>query len=135
MSYRMACDHSDKIAAIAPLAGLMLTDPGDCDAADPVSVLHTHGTIDPDVPYAYAESSLAFWSERAGCGPGTTKDGRRDYEVLVDGKETAVTLHDDDCDPGFAGELWAMEEVGHLPGFNDAWRDDLVDWLLERRKL
>ena len=55
--------------------------------------------------------------------------------MIVDAKETATTAWDDGCAPGFAAELWAMEGVGHVPAFNEDWRDDLVEWLLQRRKL
>ena len=51
MSYRMACDHADVIAAIAPLAGAMYADPTDCGASEPVHVLGIHGTEDADVIY------------------------------------------------------------------------------------
>lgn len=139
MSYRMACDRSERIAAIAPLAGSNFRTPEECGATRAVPVLHTHGTADPDVTFdddgwsLGAEKSIAFWTELAGCGPGTTDGGRRDYDVIVAGEETSVTVYDDGCEPGFAAELWAMEGVGHIPGFNDAWRDDLVEWLLARR--
>ena len=140
MSYRMACSASDRIAAIAPLAGSTFVDAADCEAADPVSVWSTHGTLDEDVGFepdarsAGALGSIERFTGRAGCGAGTP-DGRRDYDALVDGDETAVTVWNDGCAKNFAAELNVMEEVGHLPGFTDDWRDNLVAWLLARKKV
>jgi polyhydroxybutyrate depolymerase len=49
MSYRLACDLSDRIAAIAPVGGPNTTI--SCTPAHPVSVIHFHGTADPCSPY------------------------------------------------------------------------------------
>jgi polyhydroxybutyrate depolymerase len=47
MSLRLACE-TDAFAAIAPVAGTLLTD---CSRARPTSVLQIHGTADDRVPY------------------------------------------------------------------------------------
>jgi polyhydroxybutyrate depolymerase len=47
MSLRLACE-TDTFAAIAPVAGTLLTD---CSRARPTSVLQIHGTADERVPY------------------------------------------------------------------------------------
>jgi polyhydroxybutyrate depolymerase len=47
MSLRLACE-TDMFAAIAPVAGTMVTD---CSRARPTSVLQIHGTADASVPY------------------------------------------------------------------------------------
>lgn len=53
MTYRLACELSDKIAAIAPVAGAMnLEDP---NPAYPVSVVIFHGTADEGVLYEGGE--------------------------------------------------------------------------------
>jgi polyhydroxybutyrate depolymerase len=49
MTYRLACELSDRIAAIAPVAGVMVMNT--CKPSRPVSVLHFHGTADPAAPY------------------------------------------------------------------------------------
>lgn len=49
LSYRLACELSDRIAAIASVAGVLLTHP--CAPKRPVPVLHIHGTADVLVPY------------------------------------------------------------------------------------
>jgi polyhydroxybutyrate depolymerase len=47
MALRLAC-QTDTFAAIAPVAGTLLTD---CSHARPISVLQIHGTADDRVPY------------------------------------------------------------------------------------
>ena len=50
MSYRLAAEMSEQIAAIAPVAGTMELD--GVMPRQPVSVLHFHGTDDEFVPFA-----------------------------------------------------------------------------------
>jgi polyhydroxybutyrate depolymerase len=47
MAARLACDLPGRFAAIAPVAATLSTA---CDRAEPVSVLHIHGTADRNVP-------------------------------------------------------------------------------------
>lgn len=49
MSYRLASELSDRIAAIAPVSGPMGT--AECHPKRPVSVLHFHGTDDKFAPF------------------------------------------------------------------------------------
>jgi polyhydroxybutyrate depolymerase len=52
MSHRLACDLSDRIAAIAPVsAANQLSTTMACSPPRPVPVLHIHGTADPCWPY------------------------------------------------------------------------------------
>lgn len=48
MSYRLACELSDKIVAIGVQAGALEVDT--CQPAQPVSVFHIHGTADRNIP-------------------------------------------------------------------------------------
>lgn len=57
MSHRLACELSQRIAAIAPVAGTLGVP--ECQPARPVPVLHVHGDHDGHVP----------WSGGEGCGP------------------------------------------------------------------
>ncbi|SIN94279.1 extracellular catalytic domain type 1 short-chain-length polyhydroxyalkanoate depolymerase [Chitinophaga niabensis] len=51
MAYRLACELSDKIAAIAPNSSTMVvTQP--CNASRAVPILHMHSVQDNNVPYA-----------------------------------------------------------------------------------
>lgn len=49
VTYYIASYLSDRIAAIAPVAGPMMTD--SCDPARPVPVMHFHGTGDKLAPF------------------------------------------------------------------------------------
>jgi polyhydroxybutyrate depolymerase len=51
MSYRMACEYADVIAGIASVAGTTTLGDTNCRPAQPVNVLHIHGTADVVVPY------------------------------------------------------------------------------------
>lgn len=52
MAQRMACDHADRVAAIATVAGSMPEGlRGTCKPSRPLSVLIIHGTADPVVPW------------------------------------------------------------------------------------
>jgi polyhydroxybutyrate depolymerase len=48
MTYRAACELSDKIAAIAPVEGAQNVE---CRPSSPVSVIVLHGTADHLVPF------------------------------------------------------------------------------------
>lgn len=50
MANRLACDRADVVAAVAPVAGTLGAGTR-CTPSRPVSVLETHGTTDPVVPY------------------------------------------------------------------------------------
>ena len=49
MAYRLACDLSEKITAIAVVTGALM-DPT-CTPTKPVSIFHIHGNLDPTVPF------------------------------------------------------------------------------------
>ena len=75
MSYRMACDQADLVAAMVSLAGATFADPADCAPSEPVSVAQIHGTADDVIryeggepftdttgPYPGAETTAATWA-------------------------------------------------------------------------
>lgn len=78
MSYRLACELSDKIAAIAPVAGSMAVD--DCNPTNPVSIIHFHSEVDANVPLEGGvgtgvsdhynppvDSVISHWAASNGC--------------------------------------------------------------------
>lgn len=65
MCYRLACELSDRIAAVASVTGLHAFNP--CDPPRPVPVMQVHGTEDPIVPYAGVPATIALWLEHNGC--------------------------------------------------------------------
>jgi polyhydroxybutyrate depolymerase len=49
MSYRLACDLSDKISGVAMVGGALMDD--SCTPSKPVSLLHIHGDNDETIPF------------------------------------------------------------------------------------
>jgi polyhydroxybutyrate depolymerase len=115
MALRLGC-QSDTFAAIAPVAGTLLTD---CAGARPTSVLQIHGTADDRVPYnggpgkafgangnprvdgPSAESVNATWRSIDGCGsPTSTSAGD-------------VTTQTAGCPDGRTVELISVAGAGH----------------------
>jgi len=108
MSYRLACELADRIAAIAPVEGAQDVD---CRPSKPVSVLVFHGTADLLVPYnggttpfqigpkrtdTPVSSTVAFWVKQDACSktprPEETNQLRIDtYSGCEDA--TGVTLY------------------------------------------
>lgn len=56
MAYRLAAELSDRIAAIAPVAGTLAI--AECQPQRPVPVIHFHGTEDKIVPYRAEKGTL-----------------------------------------------------------------------------
>src|SRR5260370_17329746 len=84
MAYRLAIDAPERIGAIGPVAGMMVTDR--FPPARPVPVLHVHSVDDPRALYAggvgppfpftnarvthrAVEPELARWGAHHGCPP------------------------------------------------------------------
>lgn len=81
LSQRLACEASDLLAAIAPVAGT-LNFP-QCSPSQPISVIEFHGTADQHIPYngGYGKKSLVnvdftsvqdtikFWTSFNQCNP------------------------------------------------------------------
>jgi polyhydroxybutyrate depolymerase len=115
MALRLGC-QTDVFAAIAPVAGTLLTD---CSNARPTSLLQIHGTADDRVPYnggpgkAFAangnprvdgpsvESVNATWRSIDGCGPPTSSTAG-DVSTQIAG-----------CPNGHTVELISVAGAGH----------------------
>jgi polyhydroxybutyrate depolymerase len=76
MSNYLACNLSNKIAAIAGVAGTMFTNWSfTCNPGRPVPVMHIHGTADGTVPYNGAsgmipvDTLIKSWRIKNNCGP------------------------------------------------------------------
>lgn len=117
MSHRLACELSDRIAAVGPVAGMMGID--DCMPTRPMPILQLHGTSDLVVPYdgsvilgyRSADESIAGWVERNGC--------RGEPVVTYEQGEVTCRAHED-CDAGVEVELCTVEGGGHTwPGGAD----------------
>jgi polyhydroxybutyrate depolymerase len=125
MSYRLACDHADTIAAIGVLAGDATTTP--CEPSQGVNVLHMHGTADDVIPYSGAEPSVANWAGYNGCGATRHTTGSADFISTVAGDETTLATQDG-CPAGADVELWSMAGGGHIPSLTPAFEPALWAW-------
>jgi polyhydroxybutyrate depolymerase len=90
MSYRLACELSDKIAAIAPMAGTIVTN--ECKPSNSMSVVHFHSKKDNSVPFdggigdgisnhynAPIDSVMQVWSSFGNCMT-DTMEVRSEYD-------------------------------------------------------
>lgn len=145
MSYRMACDRADLVAAMMSLAGASWLDSARCQPSEPVAVLQIHGTADDTVlydggtlnvsgttaPYPGAVQSVRDWALLDGCDDvADTSAPLRDLVTDTEGAETSAAAYGQGCEPGGHAELWSMAGAGHIPGlladFTPSWLDFLM---------
>jgi polyhydroxybutyrate depolymerase len=125
MSYRMACKHPDRIAAIASLAGASFFKSTDCGAQNSVSVLQVHGTNDGTIlygggqilsnSYPSALASASQWATINQCTQNAiARSTKLDLEGNIAGDETSITAWTN-CQNSSEVELWTMENAAHVP--------------------
>ena len=144
MSYRMACDHADKIAAFASLAGATFADAERCDPSEPVSVLQIHGTADETIPYTggtilgndhpSAQTTVDTWADYNECAA-TTVDaaGVLDMDANLAGAETSTEVFED-CPTGIDVELWTIDGGAHIPARTADMSTGIIDFLFAHPK-
>src|SRR5271156_6206366 len=119
MSYRLACELSDKFAAISPVEGAQDLP---CHPTSPVSVIVFHGTADHLVPFnggstpyqmgsirsdTSVADTVAFWVKYDGCFPKT---------VHAETPEVHTDIYAA-CPVGIAVALYAIQGGHHMwPG-------------------
>ncbi len=144
MSYRMACDRSDKIAAIVSVAGATFADASACKPSQPVSVLQIHGTADGTINYdggaiqgvAYpsAQGSVATWATYDGCSSTPTASATTlDLERNLDAAETSVSAYSG-CPSSVAVELWTVNGGAHIPAISESFAPSIIDFLYAHPK-
>lgn len=129
ISYRLAAEAADRIAAIAAVAG---SPPLDAFApARPVAVLHIHSVDDPRALYAgglgprfpltnhralhgSVEAQLARWAQRDGCPAEPRVAERRGAPQQGSAAgHTATLLVFGPCESGFEVAHWRLTGAGH----------------------
>lgn len=108
MVYRLACELSDRIAAIGPVAATQILDDQEaCHPARSVPLIHFHGTADRLNPYAggttsagfvfvSVEDAIAFWAEKNACTNPLqrTESGTIQHEVYMPcAQDSAIELY------------------------------------------
>ncbi len=108
MSFVLACQLSDRIAAIASVTGSMTPETyNSCDPVHPVPVLQMHGTSDGVVPYAGAlwtksiNAVIDYWVDANSCDPIptttllpdiNTQDASTVEHIVYPGGENGATM-------------------------------------------
>ncbi len=145
MSYRMACEHADQIAAIVSLAGAMFADVTQCAPKEPVSILEVHGTADTVIeyaggtsqghPYPGATTTVGDWATLDGCtATPDTSAAPLDLDSTLPGAETTVATYAAGCKPGGHVELWAIQGGSHIPAFTATFATSAIDFLYAHAK-
>jgi len=142
MAYRLGCDASPWVTAVAGLAGSLRTDPALCKPERPVSVLAIHGTDDRVVSYrggqfskrgaSYpsAETTIAHWAAVNGCQ--TDAATSVTFKVLKGRKPETTATRYPDCRAGVRTELWKVEGAGHIPSFSQDFVPKVLDFFESR---
>jgi polyhydroxybutyrate depolymerase len=143
MSYRMAYDHSDAVAAIVSLAGANHAEMRD-PPPYPVHVLQIHGTDDATIAYRGGEiqenrypgaiGSVMRWARYNGCDMSRNSREMRDLDASLPGHETGVMKFNTGCKDGGSAELWTISDGSHGPIYSESWAAQLVEWLLAHPK-
>lgn len=65
LAHRVACELTDRVAAIGAVAGLLQLPT--CAPTRPMPVFLVHGTADTLVPYDWADETVDYWRVKNGC--------------------------------------------------------------------
>jgi polyhydroxybutyrate depolymerase len=122
MSYRLACDLEDRIAAIASVTGSMTTlQLNNCQCTRPVPVFEIHGTADATVPYLTSglsmgiDSVMGYWSAQNNCTAPIQYDTLPNVSIID--LSTVTTQTHGGCDANSEVLLYKIENGGHTwPG-------------------
>lgn len=136
MTYRIACELADQIAAIAPIGSVSVLD--NCNPSRPMPVIHFHGTADPTAYYAGGtcgggyDDFLAKVLSRGKPKSRTTwpcasvpdymktwknKNGCANQETVTYEKGNATCVTSNQCNGNAAVTLCSIENGGHTwPG-------------------
>jgi polyhydroxybutyrate depolymerase len=131
MTYRVGCELSSRVAAIAPVSGNMADESGSaagagCHIARPVSLLAIHGTADGSIPfngghvdinYSPMADVIAVWRSQDGCGG--------EGSPVTDGASTTTSWT---CAGGSTVSARVVTGGWHTwPGASTLWRPGAPD--------
>lgn len=144
MSYRMACDHADVIAAVASLEGATFADPEACTPSEPVAALQVHGTADGTIgfeggkitgaAYPSATETVEMWAAYNGCDLTPDDPAPPSRDIVTGLPPATVTSYTTGCEPGGAAELWTQPDGTHIPVWSPTFATQVVTWLLDHPK-
>jgi polyhydroxybutyrate depolymerase len=117
MAHRIACELADRVAAIAPVSGLLGIPADQCRPARAIAVLDFHGQMDNTVPYngstqngwPSAPDTFMGWAMRDHCTDGAPA-------VTFMKSDVSCSTYSQ-CDAGTAVTLCTISDGGHAwPG-------------------
>ena len=128
MSFLLACQLSDRIAAIAPVAGYMTPDMfNQCHPQHPTPILEVHGTSDDDVlydgtPWAMSvHDVISYWVGYNRCNPNPVITPLPHDPSTADSSSVSHIVYDGG-DNGVAVEHFKVVGGGHVwPGWPLSW--------------
>ena len=116
MSFHLACNLSNKIAAIASVTGSMTPETyNTCSPNHPTAVMQIHGDVDTVVPYfgnwrsRSIPAVMEYWEEYNNC---EVEDITLVPDVNSDGDGGFFFLYDQ-CLADVQGQLYLMSNMGH----------------------
>ncbi|MYA16521.1 MAG: hypothetical protein F4Z28_06985 [Gammaproteobacteria bacterium] len=116
-SYELACQMSERFAALASFAGSMPVSPKSCDPERNVPLMHIHGVKDPIISYEHAwdwkdwdsvgtmrniPSLVQFWRDRYNCQEERRTESEGEVHFVYDA-----------CEQGGRVEHYRLEAAGH----------------------
>lgn len=142
MSFRMACDRADEIAAIVSLEGATWLDPSQCSPSEPVAVLAVHGTADTTIKYEGGNTGIAdypsaattvkTWAKYDGCAAAVDTPAPR--AIVKDLPPATVLARSTGCKGSGHVELWTQPGGVHIPQWTDDFADQMLGFLLAHPK-
>jgi polyhydroxybutyrate depolymerase len=102
MTHRLACDLSDRLAAVASIAAELVDDL--CNPVRSISVLELHGSRDTVVPISHAYSTMNRWAQLDGCGS----------NAITNDAGTMSTQAWTGCRDGSAVAMVTFADRGHI---------------------
>ena len=144
MTFRLACDIGDRLAAAISIAGGMWSDDDKCPAPGQLSMVVVHSDDDDSVAYEGSQTgaqqykgaleSTAYWAQHNGCTDALEFVESVDLVEETAGNETEVYRHSD-CEAGTTVEHWKMLQASHQPNFSDGvFAEKALDILLTARR-
>jgi polyhydroxybutyrate depolymerase len=144
MSFRLACDHADQIAAIVAFNGATWQDASRCRPSEPVSVLTIKGSADETIAFAggaingvdypSADRTITDWLRYDGCSTSGSDAPALDIVANLPGAETAVRTYAGGCAGGTVVQAWTINGGQHVPQLGPGFAPAVIDFLLSRTK-
>lgn len=119
MSYKLACEMNERVAAIGTMSGTMSTeDLTNCVPSYVTPVIHFHGTMDATVPYdagalpslSLVPETIDFWTTAHSCG--LTSDSTQIPDTASDGYTVDKFVYQG-CTPNNSVEFWRINGGDH----------------------